>query len=876
MKKNKIINSEYQERLLSISGETETETFNRIEIDPKDINKNRDLRKEKHGKNNLVSQKLNYAKAFFEGFIEPFNILLLLIGIAEVVLYIVEGQHTSDMVAFILIFAMIFLAVTVDFIQEVKTYKINLKLLDHVKNKCHILKNNYNLEFINNDWIKNNTYELEQDEITVGDLVYLNIGDVIPADSKIIWSENFTVNESSLTGESSAVFKSKEFQNAEDIISLNNIIYAESVVVTGKCIAIVINCGETNYASAILKMSLIDESESDFEIGLKKITKIILIMMGCMFPVILIISGMNTGNWTTSSIFALSILVALTPEALPAIISGNLQIGSTILYKHNVVVKNFNVVQNLGSVNVLTTDKTGTLTVDEIKLNKTLDINGEHNEHLCELLYMNSFYQSSVTNLIDRAVIEYGEEHKVSINKYNLIQEEAFSFSNRSVSVVLEHNNEFIQITKGSCDEMLNMITQIHDGSGIRDIKQNDIEKIQEIISDYSKKGFRTIIIAKRIANDKVIKNGELIFEGVALFEEKLKEGIKDAVKLIYQNDIDFKILTGDSKEVAETIANIIDMKNIKSITGLEMKQDTVIDIIEANVLSKLSPLQKGDVIDLLKEKQKVTAFLGDGVNDALALSKADVGISVNNATPIAKASADVIMLEKDLKVLDEAFMVGRKTFTNAMKFIKINLSTNIGLMLTLIIATCWFKFNAMTNLQLLIQNIIYDFSNLFYILDNVDDVSTKKPKTWNIKSFIPFAVWNGLISVTISIVNFTIIGYGMNLFDGIDHDLYKQQLFQSYFFLESFITHIVLVLVLRTERISFIKSFPNYKMVLGFLGLTTIAVILVFTPYINSVFGFVELDPIWISFMAGLVIGTWMIAETSKITYKKIFKTWF
>jgi Mg2+-importing ATPase len=829
------------------------------------------------GKNKLVVEKFNYLKEFFSSFLEPFNILLLAIGITNLLLYIFYEKAIEELVGFGLVVFMVLLAVVSDFIQEVRAYKMNVAL--HV-----MVENNYTTVELKNSDIKNIDIRnilktksiIKEDEITIGDILYFNVGDVIPADCKIIWSTNLFVDQSQLTGESVAIEKNILKGNKKDFTDFANILFSQSVVKNGSCLAIVVKISDESYNGIISKISREEETKTDFEKGISKVTKIILFIIVSAFIIVLIASSLRTGSWVNGTILGLTIVVALTPEALPAILSGNLLLGSKVLSKHKVVVKKLSIIQNLGSVNVLTTDKTGTLTNENIVLNDFHDFENHRHEEVAKLFFINSKFQSSATNLIDLAVVEYGNKNSFSVDDFEFVSENEFDYTKRILSVVVKNKKtkEFLQITKGSPQEMMNIISKINLDGTIAKLDDKQRNEIFKDIDSHSEKGSRSIIIATRILNDESILESDLTFEGVAMFDEKIKDGTEKAIKDIYKNNIDLKILSGDTFEVAKNIAGRIGFKNTNGIVGSDLVEHDHQVIKERTIFSKLNPIQKGEVINCLHETGKVVAYLGDGVNDSVALKLSDVGISVNNGSTTAKQSADIIMLEKDLNVLNDAFILGRKIFSNALKFIKLTIATNMGLMLTMLITSIWFTFRSMIPIQLLIQNLLFDFSNLVFVFDKVDDCAIKKPMKWNIKSFVPFVLMIALVTTVISIANFLIMGYGFNMFDQMNSSQVQSE-FQTMFFIESFVTHMMVIVICRTERISFIQSNASIILWCGIMFLFGILILLVYVPNLNSLFSLTAPRPIWWAIEGGLILSMWMVFESIKKVYTKIFKAW-
>ncbi|WP_036268984.1 HAD-IC family P-type ATPase [Mesoplasma seiffertii] len=846
----------------------------------------------KYGNNEIVVAKFPHIKKFLEAITEPFNLLLWLIAIGELLVYIFvteNGKHDLiNLISSLIVFFMIFLAGIIDYIQEYKAYKTNIELNKIIENNFLVLNSSLtdfkNLNFLN---IKNNLINCDQSHLLYGDVIVLHQGDIVPADARILWINNLAVDQSSLTGESQAIQKYVT-NSKQRLIELENILFAQTTITTGTCIAVIINVGTKNYASAILEM-VDDDEPSDYEKGLTKITRILVASILVMVPIIMIAAGLRSGgttqDWVSALVFALSIAVALTPEALPAIISSNLKLGSKKLAKEKVVIKKLSVVQNMGSVNILATDKTGTLTLDKVELNSCQNFNNQKDPYLLRLLLLNANYQQNLGNKIDQAIVDLlGSQ--IDLSDVKFIEEQAFSHETRIASVLVKDKKEYLQISKGSVDEILSRANFIRINKKVIELSEELTNMVKQTVDSWTKQGFRSILVASALT--KTFKDAELVLEGMAFFEDVLKADVKETLKVIEKYNIDLKILTGDAQDIALNIAQQINLKLPVALKGEELETLSTVELEnvlqDANVLAKLSPSDKTKIIEILKNNN-VVAFLGDGVNDAGALKTADVGISVNNGTPLAKAAADVILLEKDLRVLENAFVKGREIFANAIKYIKITVAANFGMLLTLLISALWLEFPSMSPIQLLLQNLIFDFANLIFVFDSVDDSSIRHPQKWNAKSIIPFGLWNGMVLTIISILNFVILGFVFGLLtNGVAaHEALDQQQFQTAFFLESILTHIVIIFVYRTEQISFVKSQPSKKLVYGLLGFATIPFLFIgIDNYLNNL-GFKIMTGThqginlnwWYVVLVGLLALAWALGELFKAGYKRVFKAW-
>ncbi|WP_434333142.1 HAD-IC family P-type ATPase [Mycoplasma capricolum] len=834
----------------------------------------------KFGTNQIVVKKFLIFKKIFESLIEPFNLLLWFIGILEFIIYFLFQKNWITLISALIIIFMIFLASVVDFIQEYKAYKLNLKLTKIIENDVFIVNQEINdFNSLNYQSIKTNLIKEKQSQLTIGDVVYLTKGDIVPSDCRIIWAENLYLDESTLTGESKAIKKQINNNNIS-FLELQNILYKETLIVSGNCLAVIININKDNYSNSLIDL-ITDDFVTDYEKGINKVTKILIYLISVLVFIITFISLLKSGisNWTSSLVFGLSIAVSLTPEALPAIISSNLKLASKRLSKNKVVIKKLSVMQNIGSVNVLTTDKTGTLTLDKINIHTYLDINKHKNKLLKDYFFYNAYFQNNLFDNIDKAIVN---EFKNDLNNIKFIDQLSFDHNFRISSALIKLDQSNLLITKGSLEEILEITSFININNQIISLDEQYKNKIINQANSYTKKGYKVLILSYK--HSDVIDNKDLIYLGMIVFNDLIRDNVKQVIKTFKDYNIDIKVLSGDSLYTCKNVCKQVGIDTNGSLIGKELNkldQNDLKNISQSvNIFYKLSPLDKAKVIDSLMN-ENVVAFLGDGVNDAIGLKKADVGISVNNASSLAKQSADVILLEKDLNALEHAFIIGRKTFSNDIKYIKITVASNFGILLTLLLATIFFKFEVMSPIQLLIQNLIFDFANLIFVFDNVDESTIKKPQKWNIKSIIPFAIFNGLTQTIISFTNFMILYFGFKINGSDKHSI---ELFQTCYFIECILTHIMIILVLRTQKVSFFKSLASSQMLVGMLFFSIFPFLIAFisSNFSNSL-GFNvmvgNLNNInlswWFLVLLSLEILAWIIGELIKKLYLKIFKNW-
>lgn len=566
----------------------------------------------KFGSNQIVVKKFLIFKKILETLIEPFNLLLLFIGILELIIYFLFQRNWITLISAFIIFFMIFLASIVDFIQEYKAYKFNLKLTKIIENDVFVvndqIKDFNNLNYQN---IKNNLIKEKQSNLTIGDVVYLSKGDIIPSDCRIIWSEDLYLDEFTLTGEFKAI-KKQTTNTKTNFLELENILFKETLIVSGNCLAVVININKDNYSNSLLDL-IDDEVITDYEKGINKVTKILIYLISILVFIITFISLLKTGisNWTSSLVFGLSIAVSLTPEALPAIISSNLKLASKRLSKNKVVIKKLSVLQNIGSVNILATDKTGTLTLDTTNIETYLDINNQKNKLLMQYFFYNAYFQNNLFDTIDKAIID---QFKTNISDIKLIDHLSFDHNFRISSVLINFNSSNLLITKGSLEEILEITSFINVNNQVINLCDNYKNMIIDQVNSYTKKGYKVLVLSYK--NSDVIDNKNLIYLGMVVFSDQIRENVKQVIDTFKAYDIDIKVLSGDNLYTCKNVCDQVGINSNTSLIGKQINNLTKEELIKisqsVNIFYKLSPLDKAKIIDSLKSNN-VVGFLGDG-----------------------------------------------------------------------------------------------------------------------------------------------------------------------------------------------------------------------------------------------------------------------
>lgn len=866
---------------------------------------------DKYGKNELERNTFHWFFEIIRSYFSPFNLILLGISVYNFISYFTyvfwteNDRSVFNLVGALVVLTMVIVSGTVTFIQSFRGYFVTKNLKAIIKNRTNVIRHTNEKKLKKYQHVTNKNYlglirlgeETEVSQLVPGDLVYLSSGDMVPADLRLIQSNDLFINQSSLTGESLPIEKHAEnIEKTENVLELQNICYTGTSVVSGSALAIVVTTGDETYFSSISEIMQERRPEGSFITGIKHVTRILIIFMLVMVPLIYFIYiGVNANNlhnpikdnpWFTGIFFAIALAVALTPEMLPLIVTTNLANGASKMTKQKVVVKRFDAIQSLGAIDVLATDKTGTLTKDKIELINYLTIDKKNDPQLMKYLYLNSYFQTGLKNPMDRAIIDYVKKENLDfmIKKINKVDEIPFDFNRRKLTIVFDSPDEGrIMVTKGSVEEVLEASTKAYyEGKVVTltsELKRQIIAHFQRV----NNRGERVLGVAyKNIEKTKTKKRysdedeTELIFFGFASFLDTPKPSATKMIKLLKKYGVSLKILTGDNEQVTRAIAKMVGLKIAGLVTGQEIEnaneQELKRIVEQANIFVKLSPLQKVKILEVLKSNNHNVGYIGDGINDAPVLYQADVAISVNNAADIAKEASDIILLEKDLGVLENGIVQGRTVFGNILKYIKITIASQFGNAFSMIIATASFGnlFLAMSPIQTLFQNLIYDFSQLTIALDYVDDTFLAKPQQWTTKDLIPFAIINGVVSSIFDIINYLIVGFGFHAFK--DHN---EPFFQATAFLIGLATQATIVHVLRTEKIPLVQSRSPFIIYLVTIGILLLTYGIVFTPSIAGLLQMQSPGWIFLPISIGIIIAYWFTAQFVKVGYKKVFKKW-
>lgn len=765
--------------------------------------------KEKYGLNEInFEETVGFIKHLLQCYTNPFNLLLTALAIFQAL--------TQDYVGTVIISIMVILATFIRFFQEQKS-KIainNLKVM--VSNKVSVVRQEYSINRECFSVVK----EIAIKELLPGDIINLSAGDMIPADIRIITAKDLFISQSVITGESMPVEKFAEHisEIPNSILSLNNIAFMGSNVISGSAKAIVVTTGNNTYFGNLSsKLTSPNKNLSQFQKGINKVSWLLVKLMLIMVPIVLLINGFTKGDWLDATLFALSVAVGLTPEMLPMIVTATLAKGASFMAKKKVIVKKLEALQNFGAMDILCTDKTGTLTQDKIILERHIDVSGNNYDKVLDYAYINSFYQTGLKNLLDVAVLSHVEVNKKLdiYHNYYKVDEIPFDFNRRRMSVVVKESNENnVLICKGALEEVISVSSFVKQGEVDIPLTEEVLKKITKTTDDLNKEGLRVVAVAIKkepLYKEKysVKDETELTLMGYIAFLDPPKESTTKALKAIHKNGIAIKILTGDNELVTRKICKDVNFNITNVLTGEQINQindQELTNLIDScNVFVKLTPDHKERIVNVLKVKKHIVGFLGDGINDAPALRAADIGISVDSAVDIAKESADLILLEKSLMVLEEGVREGRKTFANMLKYIKITTSSNLGNVFTVLLASVFLPFLPMLPVQILIQNLLYDISQVAIPFDNVDEEVLSKPQKWDPKGIFKFMICFGPLSSIFDVITFFILWYVYNA-----NSANMASFFQTGWFLEGLLSQICIVHIVRTKKIPFVNSISS------------------------------------------------------------------
>ena len=811
---------------------------------------------------NEVSNKEHHPKLHFliDAFMTPFTgVLLFLAGLSFLTNYVFVPADQKDLSTVIIMIMMVLISGITSFVQNVKTS-------DAVDSLLNMVSVTTNVKRAGED------KELPTKDVVVGDIINLAAGDLVPADMYLLKSKDLFCSASSLNGESSPVEKmaDQKPKGSDNYLDYPNILYEGTNIVSGSGMGVVFATGDkTVFGNLARTLTQNKNKETTFDIGIKNVSKILLIMTAVIAPLVFLINGLTKGDWLNALIFAIATAVGLTPEMLPVIVTSNLVKGSVEMAKHETIVKRMNSIQNFGSADILCTDKTGTLTQDKVVLERHYNLNLEEKPKVLELSYLNSYYQTGMKDLIDKAVIDaaQGELDTKKINQnYQKIDEIPFDFKRRRMSVVvMNQQHEHILVTKGAAEEMLACSNRVEIDGAISPLDEDQRQKILTEIGVMNQDGLRVVLLGYKknpapVGEFSIDDENELILVGFLAFLDPPKDSAKAALTALKEDGITVKILTGDNeavtrnvgKQVGLNIDRVYQGKDLENKTDAELKQ-----MVQAcDVFVKLSPQQKAQIIDLLRQDGHTVAYMGDGINDAPAMKAADVAISVDTAVDIAKKSADIILLHKDLMILEKGVQIGRQVFGNTMKYIKITLSSNFGNILSILVASSFLPFLPMLPIQLLILDLMYGTSCLSIPFDTMNKHYLSEPRKWSTKKLPKFMFYFGPTSSIFDIITFALLFFMVcpqvtgtsYAAASTTQKLIFSAIFCTGWFIESLWTQEMVIHALRDPKLPFIKQHATAIVTWATIGMAVVGTVL---PFITPIVKAIKFGPIPMYFLA-------------------------
>ncbi len=802
--------------------------------------------RERVGPNEVEHEKpLSWQAHLWQCYKNPFNLLLTMLAAVS--------YATEDMKATIVIGSMVVLSTLMRFVQEARSNTAADKLKEMVSNTATVLRHDL-AEDIAEEAKRYfdvtlhpkgaKRIELPIKKLVPGDIVQLSAGDMIPADLRLITAKDLFISQAAMTGESLPVEKFVHHRTLETTspLELDNLCFMGTNVVSGSATAIVLTTGNQTYFGALAeRVTATDRGPTAFQLGVNKVSWLLIRFMMVMTPVVFFLNGFTKGDWLEAFLFGLSVAVGLTPEMLPMIVTSTLAKGAVVLSRQKVIVKRLDAIQNFGAMDVLCTDKTGTLTQDKIFLERHTDILGEQDDLVLEYAYLNSHYQTGLKNLLDVAVLEHAElQREMALaSAYRKVDEIPFDFQRRRMSVVVSEREDHHElICKGAVEEIVSVCTHARHQGQVVPLTAELLQEIHETTSSLNSEGLRVVAVAaKDLPPTKevysVADESDLVLIGYIAFLDPPKESTRPALEALKKHGVTVKILTGDNQLVTAKICREVGLAVDGMLLGNDVENmsdaDLAIAVDTTTVFAKLSPTHKERIVRVLHDKGHVVGFMGDGINDAPALRAADIGISVDTAVDIAKEAADIILLEKSLMVLEQGVLEGRKTFANMLKYIKMTASSNFGNVFSVLIASAFLPFLPMLPLHLLVQNLLYDISQIAIPFDNVDKEFLEKPQRWDPKEIGRFMIYFGPISSIFDVLTFALLWYVFGA-NNVDH----QTLFQTGWFVEGLLSQTLIVHMIRTRKIPFFQSRASWPLI-GMTSLVmAIGLFLPFSPMVH------------------------------------------
>ena len=806
------------------------------------------------------------------GFKNPFILVLLTLAVVSF--------FTGDTKAVIVIAVMVTLSVLISFSQEYRSQRTAEKLKSLVRSTATVVRPHPT------EPGADRTREVPMQELVPGDVVHLSAGDLVPADVRLLFAKDLFVAQSALTGEALPVEKGDTATGdaadttTDSVLELSNLCLTGATVVSGTARALVLATGNRTYFGQLARTLVGKRTLTSFDKGINGVSWVLIRFMLVMVPVVFFLNGFTKHDWGEAFFFALSVAVGLTPEMLPVVVSANLAKGGLKMAKRKVVVKKLAAIQNFGAMDVLCTDKTGTLTEDKIVLLKHLNIYGQETEDVLEYAYLNSFYQTGLKNLLDVAVLEHVELHESlkAGTEYAKVDEVPFDFDRRRMSVVLEHRHDHLLLCKGAPEGIFKVCTHAESYGEIVPLTPELIASMDRLVTAMNEDGLRVVAVAVRTFAPRTAPYGQadeagLILAGFVGFLDPPKPSTAAALRALRQSGVTVKVLTGDSEIITRKVCREVGLPVEGILLGSAVEAMTNAELHEAvevtTVFARLNPLQKARIVSQLQARGHTVGFMGDGINDAPSLRAADVGISVDTAVDIAKESADIILLEKSLLVLEEGIVEGRRTFGNIIKYIKMTASSNFGNVFSVLGASAFLPFLPMLPIHLLVQNLFYDVSQLSIPWDNMDADYLEKPRKWDAGSVGRFMLFIGPISSVFDYATFLLMYFVFKA-----NTPAHQALFQSGWFIEGLLSQTLIVHMIRTERIPFFQSTASRPVLLLTGTIMALGIWVPFSP-LGRYLGLVPLPGIYFVWLIGFLLSYCVLTQIIKRWYIRRFNDW-
>ena len=847
--------------------------------------------RETYGENKLTKVKeVPLWKKIYESIINPFTVILLVISIISLMTNVILAKPgEEDPTTSIIIVVLVLISGGIRFVQELKSDKAASNLSSLIVNTATVIR----------DEIQQ---EIPIEELVVGDMIKLSAGDMLPADALLIETRDFFIQQSSLTGESESIEKKAMWIPSEEsqktVLESERFVFMGSNVVSGSALAVILVTGNDTMIGRIEKTLNNFDEPTSFEKEMNTISWLLIRLMLVLVPVVFVINGLTDSDWLEAGVFALSVAVGLTPEMLPMIITASLAKGAVIMAKEKVVIKKLNAIQDLGAIDILCTDKTGTLTQDEIILEYPLDIHANLDLGVLKIGYLNSYFQTGLKNLLDRAIITRTEKESIEhedlrelSTRYKKIDELPFDFERRRMSVIVKEETQegALLVTKGALEEMLSISSHVQDGKEIYPITEEIRQNILEAVSQLNEQGLRVLGVSRKQYEDashrfEIEDEANMILMGYLAFLDPPKPSAAPAIQALKEHGVMTKILTGDNEKVTQTVCERVGLPVDHILLGTDIEEmDDATLAIEAEkttIFAKLSPEQKARIIRLLKVNGHKVGYMGDGINDAPSLKVADVGISVDTAVDIAKEVADVILLDKDLLVLEKGLIEGRKVYANMTKYIKMTVSSNFGNIFSLLFASVFLPFLPMAPVHLIVLNLIYDLSCVALPFDHVDEDFLKEPRAWTAKSITRFMSWLGPTSSIFDIITFAVMFFGIapmitgSSYAESTNPAFFLMVFQTGWFIQSMWTQTMVIYMLRSPKLPFIQSKPAFSLLVTSLFALFIVTVLPYTPLAASL-KLATLNGMYFLALILITVSYMLLVTIVKKVYIKKYREW-